>query len=229
MGTRWWWKVLERHLSLPGLRAGSKLTSTGADGGTCLSPQSGSFSGFRAVEQLGVLGCAGEHPFLQGAAMGACNPPSSPPGCLGGCWWHVSQLSPCTPSPPAIPPGSARDFFHRSEEAELIQQHSLGQRRSFLKFLVLIFLKLRILRHETQHPLAPEALPQLWLSPASQCPVKALPHPRATGGCHPLPNSPQVLNGGKMGFSGHLGVPQRTARAGRGTAATGECSRQCLS
>lgn len=57
------------------------------------------------------------------------------------------------------PFGSLRDFFHRSEAAELIQQYSLGQHRSFLKFLFLVFLKLCILRHETQHPLALEAFP----------------------------------------------------------------------
>lgn len=143
------------------LTARSPLQQPWARGGICLSPWDWvlpQFWCYGAAQGAGV--CAGEHTLLQGPATGARVPPSSPLGPLGGCWWLVSRLGPRTPSPPAVPPGSARDFFHCSEESELIQQYSLGQHRSFLKFLVLVFLKLRILRHETQHHLAPEAFLQ---------------------------------------------------------------------
>lgn len=142
---------------------GCKPTASSSMWWCSRAPGSGYFPAFGSVEQLGVLEegcvCAGEHPLLQGAATSACILPRSPLGPLGGCWWCISQLSPRTPSPSAVALGSARDFFHRSEEAELIEQYSPGQHRSILKFLVLVLFKLRILRHGTQHPLALEAFP----------------------------------------------------------------------
>lgn len=120
----------------------------------------GFFPGLGAVEQLRVLGCVREHPFLQSTAVGAHSPsqvPSVPPG-----WMLVARVSaqpPHTESSRLSFWGRHTIFFHCSAEAELIQ-YSPSQHRSFLKSLFLVFLKLCILRHETQHPLAPEAFPQ---------------------------------------------------------------------
>lgn len=116
-------------------------------------PGSGSFPGFGTVEHLGVLGCAWQHPLFQGGAMGACVSCSSYLlGSLGGCWWHSSPQCPHATSS-CIPSGSVCDFCH-------IEQYSLGQHCSFLEFLGLVFIKLCILGHEAQHPLALEAFPQ---------------------------------------------------------------------
>lgn len=151
-GTVWWRKVWERHLSLPASQQQAHLYTAACRG----------LAGIWVLPWLWGCGAAqgveGDLPLHQGAATGA-RVPSAPLWGLG--WMLVARLSAWPPhtDPPGIPSGSARDFFHCSKEAELIEQYSSGQHRSFLKFLVLVFLKLCILRHETQHPLAPEAFP----------------------------------------------------------------------
>lgn len=112
-------------------------------------PKSASFPGFRALEQLGVLGCC--HRYLHSHPAS----PQAPWVDAGG----TSQAQPPHTESFHHPFGSVHDFFHCSEVAELIQQYSLGQHGSFLKVLVLVFLKLCILRQETQHPLALEVFP----------------------------------------------------------------------
>lgn len=70
----------------------SSPLARGLVGSPARAPASRAFPGFGAVEQFGVLGCAGEHPLLcRVLPWVLVSPPQLPSGCLG--WMLVAHGS----------------------------------------------------------------------------------------------------------------------------------------
>lgn len=90
-------------------------------------------------------------------ATGTVTPTQLPLWPLGWMLVACLKLSPCTLSPSITPSGQCMIFSIALKR--LSSYNNLGQHRSFLKFLVLVFLKISFLRYEIQHPLALEAFP----------------------------------------------------------------------